>query len=279
VEEPYLDQVKVPEIGSNGPWPWFNTDPDYFPQISSGANTAASWVLAWSKALTAGPRKVALLYCAEVAACTQVGADLAKAAQAAGLDPVGSMSASTSAPDYTAQCLKMQSQGAQTLMPIVNPATVQRLAASCATQGYHPVLALQSSTWKLSDLGLPGFSDAVIASTAFPYTLSNTPARAEFQAAAKQFGSGMQIDLGTAMAWTSAKLLQKGLENAGPTITSATLIAGLDMIKNDTLGGLTAPLTFAAGQPANVPTCTWYAIQQGSHLSVPDDSPDPFCNS
>jgi len=50
--------------------------------------------------------------------------------------------------------------------------------------------------------------------------------------------------------WVAAKLFERAAANLGPSPTSAQMLGGLWSISNDTLGGLTAPLTFVRDQPA-----------------------------
>jgi branched-chain amino acid transport system substrate-binding protein len=46
--------------------------------------------------------------------------------------------------------------------------------------------------------------------------------------------------------------------NLTPNSSQAAIIAALDTVKNDTFGGLTPPLTYTAGKPAQVP-CSFIA--------------------
>jgi branched-chain amino acid transport system substrate-binding protein len=74
--------------------------------------------------------------------------------------------------------------------------------------------------------------------------------------------------------WTAAKLFEAGVRaggTAGP-VTVASVLAGLYTFKNETLGGLTAPLTFTVGQTAPRVLCTsqvvikehkWHLIDDG----------------
>jgi hypothetical protein len=52
------------------------------------------------------------------------------------------------------------------------------------------------------------------------------------------------VGVAASMEWTSGQLLLAGSKDLGTNPTSAQLTAGLDSLKEDTLDGLTVPLTF-----------------------------------
>ena len=72
-----------------------------------------------------------------------------------------------------------------------------------------------------------------------------------------------------APGWTTGKLWRRPAPTCREPPTSASILQGLWQIKNDTLGGLTQPLTFTEDQNPNPMSC-WFdiAIRKGAWVSV-----------
>src|SRR3569623_486543 len=73
-----------------------------------------------------------------------------------------------------------------------------------------------------------------------------------------------------AMGWTSAQLFAASsvFWPTKTTITSADILAAMGHIKNDDVGGMTAPLTFVSGHNATTPWCGFeMAIENGKFIS------------
>ncbi len=54
-----------------------------------------------------------------------------------------------------------------------------------------------------------------------------------------------------------AALNAVGSELRDRAVTTADVLAGLYKLKNETLGGLVAPLNFTKGQPSPIVACYW----------------------
>jgi branched-chain amino acid transport system substrate-binding protein len=80
--------------------------------------------------------------------------------------------------------------------------------------------------------------------------------------------------------WTAAKLLEAAVNQLGPaavneTLTPALVLTGLHKIHNESLGGLTAALTFTGGLPKSS-GCVFRELLTDKGWSAPGGV-KPFC--
>ena len=61
------------------------------------------------------------------------------------------------------------------------------------------------------------------------------------------------------MAWTAAKLFERGAAHLAESPSNESLLAGLWTIQNEDLGGLTAPLSYSSETGFTRVRC-WYAV-------------------
>jgi branched-chain amino acid transport system substrate-binding protein len=84
------------------------------------------------------------------------------------------------------------------------------------------------------------------------------------------------------IGWTCGKLLEAAVARVAQTartgpITSALVMQGLGQIRNEALGGLTAPLTFSPGQRhATSSGCVFYEFLTTTGWTAPRGS-HPIC--
>jgi branched-chain amino acid transport system substrate-binding protein len=117
-----------------------------------------------------------------------------------------------------------------------------------------------------------GLSNLVVGLPTFPFAgVHGNPAVDEFTAAMAKYDAGDPIGPAASFGWAGAKLFQRVAEIAaakGP-ITPASLKAAAYTLHHDTLGGLTAPLTFTKGKPAADFKCTFMISGKGGHWTAP----------
>jgi branched-chain amino acid transport system substrate-binding protein len=119
---------------------------------------------------------------------------------------------------------------------------------------------------------VPAFNGMQIVSSAFPFFDQSIPATKAFhQALAKyapQVGSAsLPLTYIAPDVWTAGELFQAAVDAAGPgPVTSASIKQGLYSLKNDTLGGLTAPLNFAPGKVSLNNSYFSYSIKNGAFV-------------
>jgi branched-chain amino acid transport system substrate-binding protein len=97
-----------------------------------------------------------------------------------------------------------------------------------------------------------------------PWFDNSIPATQAMQAAISKYSpSVLTSDAFGATAvigWAAGTVFAAVAKTAGltPSSSQAAIVAGLDTVKNDTFGGITPPLTYTAGKPAQVP-CSFVA--------------------
>lgn len=256
----YITAKRIPVIGSETGSEYFYRSPMYFPQASHGLETfGAALQAAAQQAVPAGKVKLATLACVETQVCADGERVWAAEAQAVGFQLVSRSRPSLTQPDFTAECLAARNAGAQVVMVGLDTASIGRVAASCARQGYRPVYATLSALIAdrmKTDANLDGM---VGSSNVFPYFQSGTPASDEYQQAMRDYGPHVEPGAAPATGWVSAKLFEKAAAHLPEPPTADAVLAGLWTLRDDTLGGLTQPLTFVKDQPAKRLRC-WFTL-------------------
>jgi branched-chain amino acid transport system substrate-binding protein len=272
--EKYLAEVGVPQIGGDSSELVYFTNPMFFP---IGPYVSVIGAADAKIAVDKGAKKIAVLYCTEVPnSCgpeaaskeLQVGSSVVKAM---GADIVLSQKASVVAPSYTSQCIAAKRAGADAIIAILDGPSVGRLAANCAAQDYKPnflgiSLGLSANLVEYGELSDRFFAPL----NTFPWTDTSLPATKKYNDdVQKYFGRplpGPSPAMAYASAMLAARAVQAGL-SANPT--SAEVVKGLYTIKNETLGGLVAPLTFTPKLPRQGVTSCYFltAIVKQTYLS------------
>ncbi len=264
----YIQSTGVPVVGGSTPLPDFISNPDYFP-VGATANNSVPDLLLYAKTVlhqTVG----GYLGCEEAPVCSALEPVYAAAYKGIGGNLAYNTLFSSSAPSYASQCLAAQSAGVQDL-EIIGPAPViPKIAQNCASQGYDPTLLLNDVVLTPSLAQSIGTADAVFGADAFPFTATGSPAAKTFHAALAKYEPSVlnpatftQDDADT---WASGQLFAAAAEagKLGNHPTPKQLVAGLNKIKNDTLGGLTPPLTFTKGKPHSVSCIYIMSIYHGT---------------
>jgi branched-chain amino acid transport system substrate-binding protein len=269
----YLTQKRVPVIGSETGSPWFYTSPMFFPQTTSADGLYYSILASAAQQLIpSGKSQLGSLVCVEVQGCKDSERIFTQYAAEVGFHYVYKGRASLAQPDYTAECLSARNAGVQGLIVFLDPNSIGRLGSSCRRQGVELILALPSLLVTADRPSDPNSNGAVGASGVFPWFESGTPATDEYQQAMRSFGQGIALGTGPPTGWVSGKLLERAAANLPEPPTSDAILRGLWSLKNDTLGGLTSPLTFAEGKTAPRTAC-WFNLVVKSKAWV---SPDSF---
>jgi len=254
---PYAKQHNVPVIVAGAAYISPMSDTDAFPVVGDAALVIYQ-VLAVAKSL--GPN-FAFDYCTELPACAAygqlvkaVGADLGESV------PVET-GASSSAPDYTALCQDLSGQ-VESWSMFFPAETEQTITDQCVSQGIKVpqlLLAVSAAPYWKTDSAFYG--DTVLDQSA-PYFADLTPGQKAYRNALKKYAPSIlgatQDTTITVWAWDAAQLIAAAAKNAGTTLTRASLTSGLYDIKDNTLGGLTQPLTFVKNRPTWLPCgFTW----------------------
>jgi branched-chain amino acid transport system substrate-binding protein len=256
----YIREKHVPSIGGDGGGDWYYATPFHFPQGPSGFTIAEAEIRdvgLYGK--QHHKAKFGSLSCTEADICRVLDKVWNEKATGYGLQPVYRAQATLVQPDFTAECLAAQRAGVELFEVALDTNSIGRLAASCARQGFRPIYGFPSGIAKANQEDDPNLEGARSTLPTFSWLQNNSPATAEFQDAMARFGRGLQPRTGGhSGGWTAGKLFEKGVLAGGTAgrVTRETVLAGLYTIRNDTLGGLTGPLTFTAGQNAPRSTCS-----------------------
>ena len=268
----YVTEKRIPVIGITGGESWAYSSPMYFPQLPSanfqldGAPPSVARML-----VPRGVTKIGTIVCVEIPECSNGERVWSNSAKRVGMEYIYRAKASLTQPDFTAECLAARNAGAQSLFVLMDPNTVGRIAASCARQNSHPTIALMGTALAAFMERDPNLDGLVAHTTIVPWFTSGTPATDEFQSAMAQFGK--DVSPYTAVwGWVSGKLLEKAGANLPEPPTTAAILDGLWSIKDDTLGGMTMPLTFVRDEKPKGLACGYDIFVQKGRWVSPDNS-------
>jgi branched-chain amino acid transport system substrate-binding protein len=257
-----INAGKAPVVGGLVSAPLFGGNKYTYPAATSFGSLFNLMAAAAAKGQT--NKKFAILYCAESDTCAGGIPVLTAGIKAAGGSVVYQASISASSSSYTAQCLAAQSAGAG-IVAMIDVATVNvEVASSCASSGYKPTYT--APAFATTYLGSSAMDGARFPLGDEPYTSDAT-----FVAAVKKYDPSLakspywgEVPF---EAWVSGQAFAQAIKLAKPSgsITRATVIKGLDLFHNQTLGGVAPPLTFTKGKIPTV-SCGYPGEIKGGKL-------------
>jgi branched-chain amino acid transport system substrate-binding protein len=255
-----VDTAKVPVLGqSEGPA--FGTDANFYP---TGTTVEP---LIWGELKAASVAKVSKisgLYCAEIASCAQTVPLITALGKTVGISLAYSASISSTASSYTAQCLGSKGAGANGVTVAAASEVAVSVAASCATQGYKPVYVTTAGEMTTPWLAQSALNGAIGNTQDVPWFDDSIPATKAMQAAISKYSPSVLTSASygatATIGWAAGTVFATVAKTAGltPSSSQTAIIAALDTVKNDNFGGLTPPLTYTAGKPAQV-ACSFVA--------------------
>ncbi|HEV7864729.1 MAG TPA: ABC transporter substrate-binding protein, partial [Acidimicrobiia bacterium] len=190
----------------------------------------------------AGTTKFGYLYCREAKACRDVHNGIqAGGAQDAGAQVLYAKDVSITQVDFTAECQGAQAAGVELFWVAADPATVSRVARSCARQGFHPKWLAGSVSFGPDSIAEKGLEDVIVMNPVFPFAGASTPAIDEYEQARQTYAPQAHPGPALSIGWTSGKLFERlALQAARDrgTITPASLVSVFPAIEGETLGGL-----------------------------------------
>jgi branched-chain amino acid transport system substrate-binding protein len=226
-----------------------------------------------------GAKKLALLYCTESPACSELTAPIKKEAAANGVQMVYTDAISATAPGYTAPCLAAQQNGAQAMFVGDAVSVLISVAKDCNTQGFKPVFIGDDGAVAPSFASASGWNNGMIAEQPnIPFFVDNTPATIAMYNAFKQYKPGFITNPSfnelAVEAWAAGKLFEAAAKDGqlgmnGPATTDQ-LYNGLysPTLQGETLGGLSPPLHFTQGKP-NVNDCWFWMRTDNGKFTTP----------
>jgi branched-chain amino acid transport system substrate-binding protein len=259
-----FQKAGVPIVGG-GSSAFIPNDPLDFP---SGTSTVSLAYGLFYGLKQEGATKIAIPYCAEIAACSQAVAFGKLSAASNGMQVVWGGSVSSSSPDLTPQCLAARSSGADGVEVALTEQETIHFAQACSQQGWNPVYSLTSTAVDNQILNVSALKTVISAQQVAPW-FETTPALQEYQAAMAKYEPGTTISGPAALqGWVSGKLFQAAVQASGPsTVTPESVINGLYSLHQETLGGLAPPLTYTKGQPASIKCFFLVGVQDGKYTA------------
>jgi branched-chain amino acid transport system substrate-binding protein len=269
----YLIDKGVPVINSIGSNDYFYTSPVHFPLVAHGEEFVRGALYnSGDYGKTKGKRKFGVIACTEAQICRDVDriAGNADSARSAGLELVYKARTSLAQPDFTAECISARNAGVEILLVSLDGNSVARVAASCARQNYRPLFSVYGAIAfdKMKDN--PDLDGLTVNANGFPYFICDAPQTKEFCEAQRRYGPVQVYGIGNAIGWTAGKAFELAARNLPDNPTPADVLSGLWTFKDETLGGLTHPLTFTKGQNAPRMTCWWPLVIEKGAFTAPD---------
>jgi len=234
-----------------------------------------------------GASNVAMTICAEIAGCEAAEPVVQSASEGLGLTYSGTYKISSSAPDYTAQCLQLIDAGTDYVMLGAATATAAlRLASDCTEQNYEGLWGLFGGvivpeTMRASD---PGVSLS-LALNSFPW-FAEDAAATDYRELMKAQGvpEGAWGDPHGTAAYATMELFRQTIDAAAdelPAVPSRddVISAYGKYVKDETLGGLLPqPVTFNADAPNALISCYWFGQFEGG-VFADASLESPVCDS
>jgi branched-chain amino acid transport system substrate-binding protein len=184
---------------------------------------------------------------------------------------------SSSAPDYTAQCLAAKSAGADGLfIAAISSAAALRVTRNCVQQSYTPHLIEPAGAFDQSFAGAPGTNGMIAPESTVPFFDTSNAGIQTMNAAFNQYAPGLTkastYNDVPVWQWTSGLLIAAAAKagDVGTTkpLTAAAMLAGIYALHSTNLGGMTPTLTFVKGKP-NYNKCWFYAAIQNGKFATP----------
>ncbi len=264
-----VQAAHIPVVGMDAESdPTFDTNPDFYPTGQTFASQNYSIV---AQAKAAGATNIGVIYCTESPACAQLVHATQVVGQELGVADVYNAAVSSTAPNYTAQCVAAQQKHVEAIWVGSSPTVYMHFASDCARQGYDPVYVYGLTAAGRNMFTAPGLRNLWFESPNIPY-FATTPAVQTMNAALDKYYPGLRenatLYIGTDLtAWVSGMLLEDAIKagglTAGDTPSTTEVVHGLESLHGDTVQGMAPALTFAAGQPHPVPCWFPARLQNG----------------
>jgi branched-chain amino acid transport system substrate-binding protein len=265
----YLAEKRIPVIGGDSTTQVWIDNPMYF---SSGANFPGMALGAMKGLTDLDHTKQAVIYCAEAEQCG-VWRDTARAnAQRLGVDIVYEAQVSLAQPDFTAECIQAQRNGATAIHTAIDGPSIARFGRACAQQGYKPQMMGISLAIIDSIRSEPALEGLLAPQGNFPFTSSSTPQEKEYQDIRARYASNVSNSPAVATVWVAGVLLREAIKGAPlppGKVTNEDLLKGLYTIKDNNLGGLAPPLSFTEGEKKDGFRCIYYIRLTNQQWTAP----------
>jgi branched-chain amino acid transport system substrate-binding protein len=249
-------------------------NPSNYVSLTAG-QLAVSYGLIQSAKL-GGAKKIGVFYCTASSFCSSAVQPFENAAAKQGLNHSFRTGVALESPNYTASCLAAKDNHVQALFVETAATQIEQIANECAAQDYKPIFLLEGVQASLSMDKVSALDGARDIVTTFPWFEDNTPATEAFQQAIRRYSPSLLAspDFGpeASLAWANAQAVAEAVKLAGVgsgTPTSAEVLAGFHKFKNESLGGLIAPVTWEPNQ-TSITNCYFVVATKGGKWVAPN---------
>lgn len=235
--------------------------PNAFPLTTTFGAVVDEQVLA---AQTVGATTLVTAACAEVDSCSQAAPVFSTTAAALGLTDLGVTKVSSSAPDYNAECIQWIQQGVDFIQLSLSGSAGAKIFSDCSDQGYTGTFGASAGSVRGDLITTEGITLAG-GLNAFPWWVDDAPV-VEYRDALTAAGlDDDAINDPTATGiWGALQLFAKANAELGDDPTAAEAMDNMYTVKDETLDGLIAPVTFTKGELAKHRPCFWpYVLKDG----------------
>ncbi len=273
---PVLGQADLPVSGVGyNPKVW-SALPNFY-SVTSTFPTLLNFQVASAKEV--GAKKFAELACAEDPSCSASVPIIQAGLKQAGIGFAGTLKIAATAPNYTAECLKLNEDKVDFAQLAMSGGVAARLATDCQKQGYKGYFGASAGSvapvlYNTPNIRLAGGLNA------FPWWGTADPIK-NYVSVMKDQGvaeDDYSNPTSTGM-WAAAELLRAALSGVTESgdVTRDAVQKGYASLKDEDLDGLLpAPVTFTAGQPAPPVSCYWlYSFDGGKFSGGEKPSCDP----
>lgn len=266
----YIERKRVPVVGGISVSLMWHSSPMYFAHSSKALDNLFGQFRTAAR-LGGGKKALATLTCVEGETCSEFKRGAQQLAAPAGLRLVYQADISLAQPDFTAECINAQQRGAEIIMPVGDPNTLNRVATSCLRQGFRPLFINLTPAEKQTEF--EPLDGSVAAQGFFPFVGVKGTATDEYLRAMRTYAPNQELGTLSPGGWTAGRLFEKVLTIALQRTDrpkSNDILEALWTIRNESLGGLLLPVTYTKNRAARVPAC-WFTMQlKGRRWLTPD---------
>jgi len=253
---PYLEQKKIPVIGSIGGDLVGGASPMMFNPLAGSFGLSHAWATLLTINAMSDKKKLGLVYCREVNGCQNYVTTIKKLLPYEGLNVVYEAQTSLAQPDYTAEMLQAQRSGAEVLFVLLDSSAIVRVARAAHRQGYQPTLVAAFNA--SHDLVLTGGNDVdglLVGGRYAPW--DSAPSLAMYRDAMAAYQpTAPRGDLGGGVFVVGKLLEAKIAPFLKEPPTTAQFLEGLYALDKETLGGLLPGISFPKDNHEKVNLCT-----------------------
>ncbi|GAA2223419.1 ABC transporter substrate-binding protein [Micromonospora olivasterospora] len=254
----YLEKSGVPVLG-------LSYAPGAVGKLSNlyAATTAAETYVpaVVTAAKSHGVKKLGNVYCAESPICAGVSDVYSAASEKLGIEYDSGPKVTSSAPDYTAECLQLIDMKVDEIQLDLSPVPGSRVAEACIRQGYAGVFGTTTASFNQDSMSKVKGVTFIGPINSFPWWIDHPGVKAFNDAMSKHAGKTVTRTPVATSTWVQLELLRKALDGTDVAdVSPAGVKKALSGVKDETLGGLLPqPLTFTENGPQPKINCFWMA--------------------